>query len=73
MTIYCHNFLYLSFCVITLIITVAIRKPIIKPKLGVKTYPNPPPPEKIGNPISPSAIYEEIAKKDAFIGKTSDC
>ena len=54
-----------------LIITVAIKKPIIKPKFGNKTYPIPPPPENIGKPIRPSAIYVEMARIEAFIGKTS--
>ena len=53
------------------IITVASKKPTIKPKLGIKTYPIPPPPENIGKPIRPSAAYAEIARTDAFIGKTS--
>ena len=71
MTIYCHNLRFLSFSVMTLIIIVEIKKPIIKPKLGIKTYPNPPPPEKIGKPISPSAIYVTVARVDAFNGRAS--
>ena len=59
---YCQKMCFFSFSAIILIVTDEITKPITKPKLGIKTYPNPPPPENMGSPINISAIKELIKK-----------
>lgn len=58
-----------NFFLTKLIINAPTIKPKIKPKLGLSTYPNPPPLLKTGRPIRPKKAYSIIVNKQYLGGK----